>query len=170
MRAQLKILKDFICSFDFTRMTPENSVIRGGVSAGDKLEYIWKGVGSSDFMIKGEPRDPRAWALVEQGMAYAIYINGGDRVNLILDVPAGQYRAEWLNPHTGEMKQAQLVAHAGGDLSLASPAYIEDIALRLTSTSYKQKGMADRRPNLQGQLREGSQPFQGAKDRARCSD
>jgi len=52
LRRQLKILKDFIESFDFIRMAPDNSVIKGGV-----------------------PRGMQARALVERGRAYAIYIH-----------------------------------------------------------------------------------------------
>ena len=108
LRSQFEILKDFLYSFDFIKMTPDESVIKGGVSSG-----------------------ATARALVEPGKAYAIYIQGGSQTDLMLDIPAGDYRAEWVNPRTGEIDGAQDVNHRGGSLMLASPTYSEDIALRL---------------------------------------
>lgn len=51
LRQQLKVLRDFINGFEFVRMKPDNSVIKGGVPAGCT-----------------------ARALVEAGRAYAIYL------------------------------------------------------------------------------------------------
>jgi len=111
LRNQLKILKDFIYSFDFVKMAPDNSVIKGGV-----------------------PPKARARALVEKGKAYAIYIRGGKRASLVLDLPAGSYKAEWINTKTGATAKAETFQHPGGEKSLASPVYSEDIALRLNAT------------------------------------
>ena len=108
LRRQLQILKDFLYSFDFLKMAPDDTVIKGGMPSG-----------------------ATARALAEPGTAYAIYIQGGSQVNLMLDIPAGDYRAEWLNPHTGAIDRAQDLSHDGGNLTLASPPYSEDIALRL---------------------------------------
>jgi len=112
LRRQLQILKDFLYSFDFLKMAPDDTVIKGGMPSG-----------------------ATARALAEPGTAYAIYIQGGSQVNLMLDIPAGDYRAEWLNPHTGAIDRAQDVSHDGGNLTLASPPYSEDIALRLVRRS-----------------------------------
>jgi len=108
LRSQLKILKDFLYSFDFIKIAPDDSVIKGRI-----------------------PSDATARALAEPGMAYAIYIHGGSQADLMLDIPAGDYRAEWLNTRTGMIDRAQEVGHGGGNLTLASPPYSEDIALRL---------------------------------------
>jgi hypothetical protein len=110
VRRQLAILKRFIESFDFVRMKPDNTVIRGGVTEG-----------------------VTAWALVEPGQAYALYLKGGTHANLTLDVPAGRYHAEWLNPRTGAADKEQDVDHPGGPLTVSSPPYEEDVALRLRS-------------------------------------
>ena len=108
LRRQLKILKDFIHSFDFVRMKPDNSVIKGEL-----------------------PEKARARALVEPGKQYAVYVFGGKRVDLTLSIPAGKYRAEWLNPLTGIFDRRQVLSHSGGDVTLHSPPYDEDVALRL---------------------------------------
>ncbi|MCX7825161.1 MAG: hypothetical protein N2689_06345 [Verrucomicrobiae bacterium] len=111
LRRQLKVLRDFIHSFDFVRMKPDNSFIKGGV-----------------------PDGARATALAEPGRQYAVYVFGGTHATLALDIPAGEYRAEWVNTRTGKTDKAETVKHAGGNSTFASPPYAEDIALRLRRT------------------------------------
>ncbi len=108
IRRQLKVLKDFIHSFDFIRMRPHNAA------------------------VSGAPAGATAYALVDPGAAYAIYLSGGSQANLSLELGAGRYRVEWLNPRTGATEKVRDLDHRGGVVTLASPAYEEDIALRLT--------------------------------------
>ncbi len=115
-RRQIKILKDFIHTFDFVRMKPDNSIIKSK-----------------------SPAEARPHALVEPGRQYAVYVFGGKRVELALDVPAGEYRAEWLNPLTGNLDKRDAVNHPGGNLTLSSPPYDEDISLRLVRTGRMNK-------------------------------
>jgi hypothetical protein len=107
-RRQMKILKDFLGSFDFIRMKPDNAIIKGGVPA------------------KG-----RASALAEPGKQYAVYVFGGPQANLQLELPAGRYQAEWINTKTGETDKKESVTSTGSVMTLSSPAYAEDIAMRL---------------------------------------
>ncbi len=108
LHKQLEILKDFINSFDFIRMKPDNSVIKGGV-----------------------PDKATARALVQVGRAYAIYINGGSKAKLIVELPKGTYRAEWVNTKTGKLDKTETFRHANGNRMLHSPKYVDDIALRI---------------------------------------
>jgi len=108
LRRQLRVLKEFLYRFDFVKMAPDNAVIKGGVPAGGA-----------------------ARALAEPGKAYAVYVRGSGRAELLLAVPAGRYRAEWVNTHTGAVEKAEGLQHAGGELRVAAPPYVEDIALRL---------------------------------------
>jgi len=108
LHKQLKILKDFINSFDFVRMKPDNSVIKGGV-----------------------PEKATARALVQAGRAYAIYINGGSKANLVVELPGGAYTAEWVNTKTGKVDKKETFQHGGGNRILHSPKYSDDIALRI---------------------------------------
>lgn len=108
LHKQLRILCDFINSFDFIKMKPDNSIIKGGV-----------------------PKKATARALIEPGRAYAIYINGGSRTQLKVDLPRGEYVAKWLNTKTGEIDQKDTFEHPGGTRSLQSPEYEDDIALRI---------------------------------------
>ncbi|MHC4229078.1 MAG: putative collagen-binding domain-containing protein, partial [Planctomycetota bacterium] len=108
LHKQLGILADFINSFDFVKMKPDNSAIKGGI-----------------------PDKATARALVQNGRAYAIYINGGSKANLELELPKGNYRAEWLNTKTGKIDKKQTFEHTGGNKTLSSPSYNDDIALRI---------------------------------------
>ncbi len=105
-RKQLEILKDFINSFDFIRMKPDNSIIKDGI-----------------------PNKATARALVQPGKGYAIYINGGNKSDLVVELPRGEYRAEWLNTKTGKFDKKETFRHEGGNRTLHSPNYTDDIAL-----------------------------------------
>jgi Putative collagen-binding domain of a collagenase len=80
------------------------------------------------------PPGATVYTLVEPGRTYAAYIMDGEKFNLSLDVGAGRYRAEWLNPRTGAIDKTQELQHTGGKLNLNSPSYVEDIALKLIKT------------------------------------
>src|SRR5205085_1389642 len=98
LRRQLQILKQFIESFDFVRMTPDASIIRSS------------------------PTGATAWALAEPGKAYAVYLKDGGQGTLTLAIPPGCYRTEWLNPRSGEIDKNEVLAHDGDSLTLEIPA------------------------------------------------
>lgn len=52
-------------------------------------------------------------------------------VELNLELPAGDYRAEWIDPKTGIATRSEDFHHDGGNKALASPAFTEDAALKL---------------------------------------
>jgi len=122
-RRQLKVLCGFINGFDFVKMRPADELVRGGRG--------------QDVSIR---------VLAEPGRQYAVYIhnspasvwkdkttlNTGDfQTSFSLEVPAAAYRAEWIEPATGNALSAETKTHAGGALALASPRYTQDVALRL---------------------------------------
>jgi hypothetical protein len=53
------------------------------------------------------------------------------QATLDLALPAGKYRAEWINTKTGAVDKKEEFEHGGGFKKLASPPYQEDIALRV---------------------------------------
>lgn len=118
LRRQLRILKEFIHSFDFIRMAPRDEVLKGGLSD----------------QVTGR-------ALVEVGKQYAIYLRRTKDeaphlpVELRVDLPRGAYRAEWINTLTGATDKAEDFRHAGGERTLASPAFAEDVALGIIAGS-----------------------------------
>lgn len=50
---------------------------------------------------------------------------------LDLDVPAGTWRTEWIDPRSGQITRRESIDHTGGVLRLAIPDYEDDIALRI---------------------------------------
>jgi hypothetical protein len=108
LRTQLAALKRFIEGFDFIRMAPHDDTIVGGV-----------------------PEGAVARCLAEPGKQYAVYVKGGTRADLLLDVPPGKWRIEWLDPRSGDSEGMHVVKHPGGELAAKSPAYVDDIALSL---------------------------------------
>src|SRR5207253_2627442 len=71
LRRQLKVLNDFINSFDFVKMAPSKTIIKESL-----------------------PKGTTARALVEVGKQYAIYVNGRKLTELKLEMPAGTYDVE----------------------------------------------------------------------------
>jgi len=118
LRKQLRIVKEFVEGFDFVKMKPLNSEVKGG---------------SINAPLSGDPPQAKSTVrvLAEPGKAYALYILGGTKAELILNLPAGSYKAEWLDTKTGRVSAEESFEHSGGDKTLGSPKYAEDIALRI---------------------------------------
>jgi hypothetical protein len=108
LRKQLKYLKNFMDGFDFVKMKPDSSIVSAGI-----------------------PDNIKPYGLAEPGKQYAIYIFGGHQLNLTLNIPAGQYKAEWVDPVTGKILKNERVK-SNSKASITSPHYTEDIALRVT--------------------------------------
>jgi hypothetical protein len=117
-RRQMKVLKDFIHSFDFVRMRPDRGVIKAGVPAGME-----------------------AWALAETGRQYALYVHPtlgkgkpapprAAQIEILLDAPAGDYAVTWINPQTGSVDKQGSTTTTGA-LTLKSPPFTEDAAVRV---------------------------------------
>jgi hypothetical protein len=50
---------------------------------------------------------------------------------VLLDLPKGRWRADWLHPATGEWEPTQIIDHSGGGLAVNGPGFDQDIALRV---------------------------------------
>jgi hypothetical protein len=108
LRRQLSVLKSFIESFDFIHMAPDTQVVRGGVPEGATLR-----------------------ALSQPGKQYAVYLRGGREATLRLTLPAGRYQVEWVDTRSGQVDKTVELDHTGGEVQIVSPAYEDDIALRV---------------------------------------
>jgi hypothetical protein len=75
LRAQLRILLEFVRSLPLERMRPDNSVVVGG----------------ADFWS----------ALAGPGQAYAVWFPGDGPIAPLIAVPPGEWRAEWVDILTG---------------------------------------------------------------------
>ncbi|MDO8542342.1 MAG: hypothetical protein Q7S40_18030 [Opitutaceae bacterium] len=107
-RRQMKVLADFMRSFDFVRMGPDSNVVKSGL-----------------------PEKARVQALVEPGRQYAIYLKGKPLTSIVVDLPSGSYHAEWISVMTGKGEGSRETKHAGGPATLEIPAGAEEIALRI---------------------------------------
>jgi len=118
----LENLKRFMNGFDFVRMAPNKGFLVSGVRA---------------------PQYHRA--LSEPGKQYALYVHhsaekvggsytvvpGDYQENLVVNLPPGQYRADWVDPETGTVVSSLDLVHEGGHRTLKTPAYHVDIALKI---------------------------------------
>lgn len=106
LRKQLKILSDFLNSFNFVNMQPDRDVILQAPGA-------------------------FARALSDRTRQFAIYIYDGSQCNLKLKLDPGKYLAEWLGTTNGSILKRESFNHMGGSLVLESPDYPDDIALKI---------------------------------------
>jgi hypothetical protein len=121
LRKQLAVLKEFMDGLDFVHMKPDNAVIKDGT-----VTLRLTGAGAAAKEAKATVR-----ALAEPGKTYAVYIKGGVRAELSLDLPRGDYKAEWVNTKTGAVNKVEDFDHGGGARLLVSPTYEADVALRI---------------------------------------
>lgn len=108
LRKQLSYLRDFIGAFDFIRMKPDTALIQ------NDLERT------------------TAYALSEPGKQYAIYVFRPGPIDLDLSIPQGTYKVEYINPVSGKMQERE-PANSNGTLKITTPAFEEDIAIRIVN-------------------------------------
>jgi hypothetical protein len=112
LRRQLKVLKEFIESFDFVRMKP----------------------GLGDLKSKlGE--DVRCQVLSERGKQYAIYVKSPAAVELELELPQGAYDFEQINAITGKTIEKQRSEHTGGVKKIKTVEVAKEVALRIKAAN-----------------------------------
>ncbi|MEI7903179.1 MAG: DUF6298 domain-containing protein, partial [bacterium] len=101
------------------------------------VESTAGGVRSARWKAAAKRTSPAVslYALAEPGRQYAIYLHGGKQATLMLSVPEGRYRAEWISTLTGKVDKSEEVTHGGGVLTLSSPEYTDDVALRVKERS-----------------------------------
>lgn len=116
----LKGLADFMHSFDFIKM-------------------------GAYFIASAVPTGAFARCLCEPGKQYALYIHhssliknerylvqaGKYQEELVLVMPEGGYRAEWIDPASGQILRTDELSHPGGNCKLKTPEYAVDLALRI---------------------------------------
>ncbi len=101
LRKQLKVLRDFLASFDLPSMRPDRTIVVHAAGV-------------------------RYQALSSPGNAYAIYFSGEGPSEIRLRLPKGNYSAEWINPETGAV-----LAREPANEQLTTPPFKEDVALRI---------------------------------------
>ena len=107
-RKQMKLLKDFIHGFEFTKMKPTREAIREPL-----------------------PKEARCQVLAEQGRQYAAYFKGAPKFAFSIELPAGDYRVQWLDVVTGRRADLHLAKHPGGPASFQIPGEFNECALKV---------------------------------------
>jgi hypothetical protein len=108
-RQQLRVLREFLESFDFVRMKPDAAVVKTKLG-----------------------KHVHCYALVEPVKQYAIYLSDMGAINeFALDLPAGTYRAEWIYLLDGRLEIKENVKSTGGVTMISAPQADADFALRI---------------------------------------
>ena len=92
---------------------------------------VFENAAVPEIVKAGVPKDQRVQVLAEAGRQYSLYVTGGGRVELTLDLPGGSYLCEWMSPLTGKVEAGQTINHSGGPAVVGSPNFAEDVALRI---------------------------------------
>jgi hypothetical protein len=109
-RKQLGILKGFLQRFDLAGLKPDRQTVKHCEGA-------------------------YARVLSSPGREYAVYLDGDGPTELTLDLPQGDYYAEWLSVKTGSVEGSEKFRNDGGIRKLPSPKFIGGIALRIVKTN-----------------------------------
>ncbi len=128
LRKQLGILSTFFNSLDLVDLRP--------------IEALAK---------SPEPNPPTLRAIALPGRDYVVYVYHAridpkakpkyivdstiHRDKLSVDLPSGNYEQYWLNTRTGATEGKKRFHHSGGEHTFESPAYSEDVVLRIRRAS-----------------------------------
>jgi hypothetical protein len=118
----LQHLKDFICGFDFLKMRPDKSFVVSGISSG------------AHGRVLSEPGSQYALYLHHSkggtGTEYEV-VPGAYVEKLVVSLPAGSYKMDWIDPASGSVVGTETLKHSGGNRTLTTPRHSVDIALRI---------------------------------------
>ena len=129
---QLHVLKDFMHGFDFIRMRQDTSLIAGDVPDSSFVRSISEPGEQYALYIHHSRYGCWFWEPMQMGACYNV-IPGNYQEKLLLNIPAGNYTAEWIDPATGTVIMTEQLTHKGGNRDFNTPAYRIDIALKILS-------------------------------------
>jgi len=130
--SQLKILKDFMSSLDFCKMRQDTSFIAGGIPRDAFARAISEPGKQYAFYIHHSRYGCWYWEPMKMGACYTV-IPGNYQEDLVLNLAAGSYKAEWIDPATGNLIKTDNFKHEGGNRTFYLPPYTVDLALRINS-------------------------------------
>jgi hypothetical protein len=131
LRRQLRALSEFVRAFDFVRMKPDDSFVQAGVPPGGSARALVEPGRAAIVYL-------RRRAASRKGAPEPVTTDGAGTVGV--NLPAGSWRVEWLDPADGRVVSRQTVTHPGGVATLQTPRWRDDLALGL------RRSAADRQP------------------------
>jgi hypothetical protein len=119
----LKVLKEFMQSFDFKKMSPDKQFIIGGIPKDAFCRGMcWPGNQYALYMHHSQ--------FTKDSSSY-IVIPGNYKHELLVKLPEGKYNAEWIDPASGKILQSSEVSNKPEGQKLITPSFSVDIALRI---------------------------------------
>lgn len=124
---QLKLLQDFMHSFDFVRMRRDEKLLAAPLPPGTFGRGMSE-VGRQYAFYLHHSRNPKA-----NDSLFLCYETqpGSYEEDLDFRLAPGQYCVEWVEPATNKVLRSSTVAHAGGVRRFRTPRYMVDVALRI---------------------------------------
>ena len=112
-------LRNFMYSFDFLKMSPDKSFVASGVPSGAHLRSMSQaGQQYALYLHHGQGGTKSAYKVVP----------GSYVEELVLSLPAGNYKADWVDPASGSVVRTETIAHKGGNRPFTTPTHAVDIA------------------------------------------
>jgi hypothetical protein len=105
LRHELRVLSEFLQSFDLAELHPEARAVRHSTGTVARV-------------------------LSNAGREYAMYFDGDGPTEVTLDLPEGRYSGEWVNVRTGRVERAEEI-RGGLGVVVESPKFVNGIALRV---------------------------------------
>jgi hypothetical protein len=135
LRRQMKVLSDFINGFDFVRMAPDASVIKGDtpalVDGGTVRALVERGKAMAIYVRKRTSTGRRDAPVDRaQGVKPPVSAESAGPTALQIDLTDGVWQAEWIGTTSGQVVRTSRV-EGGAIRTLDAPPYQVDIALRL---------------------------------------
>ena len=120
----LKNLREFMYSFDFLKMSPDRTFVLDGLPSG--------------VFCRGISEPGKQYALYHHHSGYKpgsqssyVVVPGIYVEDLLLHLPGGAYKADWIDPASGEVLGTEIFTHQGGNRMFHTPQHAVDVALRV---------------------------------------
>lgn len=117
LRNHFGILMDFMQSLNYVNMKP---------------------VGTGLLRVTGQ-ENTAFQGLMEENKVIALYFSRKDTTatgtTFEMDLPAGSYNINWTDTKSAGLTESKLNGHPGGRIAITSPAYVEDIALKVVKVN-----------------------------------
>lgn len=132
IRSWMKVLSEFIHSFDLVRARPLNNLVQ---EAPPVVLEVAFGIAEEDFCIYlADDRELPACRDLPDGQEVDPEAGSPIGGTLVLNLPAIVYRVTCFDPKTG-LYSPGITVQGGAQTRLALPSFVHDLVIRLTRTS-----------------------------------